>query len=94
MVDFGMFKYFLLSACCIPHTHLRPGAGLARGRYDRQGPTALESTLCSADMTVLPCFLHADFHHVVLVVHVLVALAQLEVADNSSSTAYHYNTTT
>ena len=91
MFDFGMFKYFLLSACCIPHTHtcgqvlvlfvvattgraqlrlsnavqrrhdrfcflhagfhhvvphthLRPGAGLARGRYDRQGPTALEQT--------------------------------------------------
>ena len=21
MFDFGMFKYFLLSACCIPHTH-------------------------------------------------------------------------
>ena len=28
----------------VPHTHLRPGAGLARGRYDRQGPTALEQT--------------------------------------------------
>ena len=24
------------------HTQLRPGAGLACGRYDRQGPTALE----------------------------------------------------
>ena len=34
MFDFGMFNYFLLSACCIPHTHthFRPGAGLARGR--------------------------------------------------------------
>ena len=42
MFDFGMFKYCLLSACCIPrthtHTHLWPGAGLAR---DRQSPTAL-----------------------------------------------------
>ena len=47
MFDFGMFKYFLLSACCIPHTHLRPGAGLVRGRYDRQGPTALEQR-CAA----------------------------------------------
>ena len=28
----------------VPHTHLRPGAGLARGRYGRQGPTALEQT--------------------------------------------------
>ena len=41
MFDFGMFKYFFLSACCIPHTHLRPGAGLARVRYDRQSPIAL-----------------------------------------------------
>ena len=24
MFDFGMFNYFLLSACCIPHTHTLP----------------------------------------------------------------------
>ena len=53
MFDFGMFKYFLLSACCIPHTHihihLRPGAGLARGR--EAGLNCVSATLCSADMT-------------------------------------------
>ena len=47
MFDFGMFPS--------THTHLRPGAGLARGRYDRRGPDRF-------------CFLHAGFHHVVLVV--------------------------
>ena len=53
MFDFGMFKYFLLSACCIPHTHihihLRPGAGLARGR--EAGLNCASATLCRADTT-------------------------------------------
>ena len=31
------------------HTQLRPGAGLACGRYDRQGPTALEQC-CAAQI--------------------------------------------
>ena len=53
MFDFGMFKYFLLSACCIPHTHLRPGAGLVRGRYDRQGPTALEQRCAAQTWQIL-----------------------------------------
>ena len=53
MFDFGMFKYFLLSACCIPHTHLRPGAGLVRGRYDRQGPTALEQRCAAQKWQIL-----------------------------------------
>ena len=48
MFDFGMFP-------STHTTHLRPRAGLARGRYDRRGPDRF-------------CFLHAGFHHVVLVV--------------------------
>ena len=49
MFDFGMFKYCQRSACSIPHTHLRPGAGLARGR--EAGLNCVSATLCSADMT-------------------------------------------
>ena len=51
MFDFGMFNYFLLSACCIPHTHthFRPGAGLARGR--EAGLNCAAATPCGADMT-------------------------------------------
>ena len=49
---FGMFDFL---ACLSTfffrpaafHTQLRPGAGLACGRYDRQGPTALDQR-CAA----------------------------------------------
>ena len=51
-VCFGMFDFL---ACLSTfffrpaafHAQLRPGAGLACGRYDRQGPTALEQS-CAA----------------------------------------------
>ena len=38
-----------MQSCSIPHTHKRPGAGLARGR--EAGLNCVSATLCSADMT-------------------------------------------
>ena len=65
MFDFGMFKYCQRSACSIPHTHLRPGAGLApitRGRAQLRFSHAVQRRHDRF------CFLHVDFHRVVLVV--------------------------
>ena len=50
--SFGMFAFlaclrtFFFRPAAF-HTQLRPGAGLACGHYDRQGPTALEQR-CAA----------------------------------------------
>ena len=51
MFDFGMFLSTFKGrpAAFHTHTHLRPGAGLARGR--EAGLNCASATLCSADMT-------------------------------------------
>ena len=91
MFDFGMFKSFLLSTCCIPHTHTLAArcwsSSWSRGRAQLRFSNAVQRRHDRF------CFLHADFHHVVLVVLFwsLWPLAQLKVADNSSST--HTTTT-
>ena len=49
MFDFGMFKYFLLSACCIPHTHTHTLAARcwscswSRGRAQLRVSNAVQS---------------------------------------------------
>ena len=85
---FGMFDFL---ACLSTFffrpaafdTQLRPGAGLACGRYDRQGPTALEQR-CAAQ-TWHDNGVHFFACRLSSCRSVLVALAQLEVVDNSSS---------
>ena len=64
MFDFGMFNYFLLSACCIPHTHTLPArcwsCSWSRGRAELRCSNAVRRRHGRC------CFLHANFHHVVL----------------------------
>ena len=64
MFDFGMFNYFLLSACCIPHTHTLPArcwsCSWSRGRAELRRSNAVRRRHDRC------CFLHANFHHVVL----------------------------
>ena len=66
MFDFGMFKYFLMSACCIPHTHTLPArcwsCSWSRGRAQLRCSNVVQRRHDRC------CFLHANFHHVVLVV--------------------------
>ena len=67
MFDFGMFKYFLLSACCIPHTHTC-GQVLVLLVVVTTGRAQLRLSNAVQRRHDRFCFLHADFHHVVLVV--------------------------
>ena len=64
MFDFDMFNYFLLSACCIPHTHTLPArcwsCSSSRGRAELRCSNAVRRRHDRC------CFLHANFHHVVL----------------------------
>ena len=87
-VYFGMFKYFLLSACCIPHTHTC-GQVLVLLVVERQGSTAFQPRCAAQTWQIL--FLACRLSSCRSCRSVLVALAQLEVADNSSST--HTTTT-
>ena len=84
MFDFGMFQHFLLSACCIPHTHMLPArcwsCSWSKGSAQLRCSNALQ-------MLFLACKLSSCRS----CRSVVVALAQLEVADDSSST---YTTTT
>ena len=84
MFDFGMFKYFLLSACCIPHTHTC-GQVLVLLVVDRQGSTALQQRCAAQTWQIL--FLACGLSSCCSCRSVLVALAQLEVADNGSNRA-------
>ena len=64
MFDFDMFNYFLLSACCVPHTHTLPArcwsCSSSRGRAELRCSNAVRRRHDRC------CFLHANFHHVVL----------------------------
>ena len=64
MFDFDMFNYFLLSAVCIPHTHTLPArcwsCSSSRGRAELRCSNAVRRRHDRC------CFLHANFHHVVL----------------------------
>ena len=66
MFDFGMFKYFQRSACSIPHTHTLAArcwsCSWSRGRAQLRFSNAVQRRHDRF------CFLHADFHRVVLVV--------------------------
>jgi hypothetical protein len=66
MFDFGMFKYCQRSACSIPHTHTLAArcwsCSWSRGRAQLRFSHAVQRRHDRF------CFLHADFHRVVLVV--------------------------
>ena len=97
MFDFGMFQHFLLSACCIPHTHtcFRPGAGFACGR--KAALNCAAATLCRNNVTdVVSCMqtFILSFSRSCCCCSVLVASAQLEVAKVADNSSSKYTTTT
>ena len=68
MFDFGMFKYCQRSACSIPHTHTHTLAARCWSCSWSRGRAQLRFSHAVQRRHDRFCFLHADFHRVVLVV--------------------------